>query len=674
MDINVQLQEFKAMRQKLTELTADAASAIASLDVNNYSRSLEKLHEKLTSDTFKIMVMGSFKNGKSTFINSLLGEEVLPAYVTPCTAIINEVKYNSETKAILYFMDPLPETYTEVPEKALAHMHKHGMKNIPPLEISIDEIEDYLTIPLGMGAEEAGKQSAYEKMELFWPLELLKNNVEIIDSPGLNENPVRTRITMGYLANADAIIFVFNSLAFGSYEEMEYIDTTLAQSGFNKKSIFGVVNRYDMLPKDSDKLRVKNLAEQMLENRTEHIFYTSAANALTGKINGDRELLKSSAMPEVEAQLAEYLTKERGRIKLATPAQELLRIIRDDILNGVIPRRRSVLSMDLDSFKKRFEAEKPNIEKLRQQRELILSKAEAYIANMQPDVRRCVINYINDLPARIKAWTEEYTPQTKFSLIHPKQSMEAIIEEVTDHLSRKLDVEIRSWTAETLTALIADKIEELKCSMEGRVGDFYVQLDDINFNITNNEKVKAVNDSVPVWQRVVAAGGGWFIAGPQGAFAGAVNGLSKDFAKEMAIQIGVFFVAGFLGLMNPVVIVGIVLASMFKQGIQLSNQSVNTAKKNVCESICNSINEQSQKLSEEMIGQSMAKIRECKDFVGKSLNTEIEQVNGELNKMVEEKEKGEDNIKMLLGELDENEAKLRDIEKRLTGFVFELLK
>ena len=172
MDINVQLQEFKAMRQKLTELTADAASAIASLDVNNYSRSLEKLHEKLTSDTFKIMVMGSFKNGKSTFINSLLGEVVLPAYVTPCTAIINEVKYNSETKAILYFMDPLPETYTEVPEKALAHMHKHGMKNIPPLEISIDEIEDYLTIPLGMGAEEAGKQSAYEKMELFWPLEL----------------------------------------------------------------------------------------------------------------------------------------------------------------------------------------------------------------------------------------------------------------------------------------------------------------------------------------------------------------------------------------------------------------------------------------------------------------------------------------------------------------------
>ena len=444
MDINAQLQNFKALRQRLTELAADTASVISTLDVGSYSSALEKLHEKLTSDTFKIMVMGNFKNGKSTFINSLLGAEVLPAYVTPCTAIINEVKYSEQTRAALYFMDPLPETYTEVPEKALLHMQKHEMKNIPMLDISIDEIEDYMTIPLGMGAEEASKQSPYKKMELFWPLELLKNNVEIIDSPGLNENPVRTNVTMSYLANADAVIFVFSSLAFGSYEELNYIDTTLAQSGFNKKSIFCVVNRYDMLGKDSDRSRVKKLAEQMLTKRTEHIFYTSAANALTGKTNGDAELLKSSAIPEVEAELAEYLTKERGRIKLATPAQELLRMIRDDILNTVIPRRRSVLSMDMSSLKERFEAEKPNIEKLKQQRELILSKADAYIANMRPDVRRLVLNYINDLPAHIKSWAEEFTPKAKFSLVHPKKSVEEIITEISDHLTCKLDAEVKA--------------------------------------------------------------------------------------------------------------------------------------------------------------------------------------------------------------------------------------
>lgn len=673
MDINVQLQEFKAMRQKLTEITADAASAIGSLDVESYVRSLEKLHDKLTSDSFKIMVMGNFKNGKSTFINSLLGAEVLPAYATPTTAIINEVKYSETAKAVLYFMDPLPEKYTEVPEKALAHMHKHGMKNIPPLEIPIEEIEDYLTIPLGMGAEEASKQSPYEKMELFWPLELLKNNVEIIDSPGLNENPVRTNVTMGYLANADAIIFVFNALAFGSYEEMEYIDTTLAQSGFGKKSIFGVVNRYDMLPKESERLRVKNLAQQMLENRTEHIFYTSAANALAGKTEGNEELLKSSAMPEVEAALAEYLTKERGRVKLATPSQELLRIIRDDILNGVIPRRRSVLSMDLDSFKQKFEAEKPNIEKLRQQRELILSKADAYIANMQPDVRRLVINYINDLPTRVRAWAEEFTPKACFSIAHPQKSVEAIVSEINDHLSRKLDMEVKSWTSGALTDLISDKIEELKSSMEGRIGDFYVQLDNINFNIADIENTNEVK-KVPVWQRVAAAGGGFLLAGYAGIVVGAANGFNKDFAKGVGLQIAIQVAAVFISSWNPIVAAGIILAGLLGEFVKVGSQAVKKAKQMAYESLCNTINEQSQQMTDEIIAQAMSKIRECRDYVGESLNTEIEQVTGELNKMVEEKEKGEDNINALLGELDENEAKLRDVEKRLTGFVFELLK
>lgn len=673
MDINAQLQNFKALRQRLTELAADTASVISTLDVGSYSSALEKLHEKLTSDTFKIMVMGNFKNGKSTFINSLLGAEVLPAYVTPCTAIINEVKYSEQTRATLYFMDPLPETYTEVPKKALLHMQKHEMKNIPMLDISIDEIEDYMTIPLGMGAEEASKQSPYKKMELFWPLELLKNNVEIIDSPGLNENPVRTNVTMSYLANADAVIFVFSSLAFGSYEELNYIDTTLAQSGFNKKSIFCVVNRYDMLGKDSDRSRVKKLAEQMLTERTEHIFYTSAANALTGKTNGDAELLKSSAIPEVEAELAEYLTKERGRIKLATPAQELLRMIRDDILNTVIPRRRSVLSMDMSSLKERFEAEKPNIEKLKQQRELILSKADAYIANMRPDVRRLVLNYINDLPAHIKSWAEEFTPKAKFSLVHPKKSVEEIITEISDHLTCKLDAEVKAWTAGALTDFITDKVEELKSSMEGRVGDFYVQLDEINLSITDVASAESVSD-VPAWKRLLAAGGGLVLTGPAGFFSGISSGLNKQFAKTVAMQVAAQVVAAVVSVWNPLIAMAMLGALVIQAIMQQNSRAVETAKQKVSEAMCDVINKESQKLAENMIGQTMGKISECKDYVGTSLNAEIEQMTEQLNGMIAEKEKGEDNIRALLEELDGSEARLRDIEKKLTGFVFELLQ
>ena len=51
-------------------------------------------------------------------------------------------------------------------------------------------------------------------------MDLLKDGVEIVDSPGLNENPVRTQVTMEYLSKADAIIFVFSALAMGSAERL----------------------------------------------------------------------------------------------------------------------------------------------------------------------------------------------------------------------------------------------------------------------------------------------------------------------------------------------------------------------------------------------------------------------------------------------------------------------
>jgi len=63
---------------------------------------LIELKTKLEKDNFKVLVIGGFKNGKSTFINSMLGDAILPAYTTPCTAVINEVKYGEKKKATFF--------------------------------------------------------------------------------------------------------------------------------------------------------------------------------------------------------------------------------------------------------------------------------------------------------------------------------------------------------------------------------------------------------------------------------------------------------------------------------------------------------------------------------------------------------------------------------------------
>ena len=102
---------------------SDASEVINDLNMSSASENLDKLSKKVNNDTFKIQVIGTFSNGKSTVINSLLGEEVLPAYALPTTAVINEVKYGDNKEAILYFRNPLPENLpASLSVKALEHM------------------------------------------------------------------------------------------------------------------------------------------------------------------------------------------------------------------------------------------------------------------------------------------------------------------------------------------------------------------------------------------------------------------------------------------------------------------------------------------------------------------------------------------------------------------------
>jgi ribosome biogenesis GTPase A len=46
-----------------------------------------------------------FKRGKSTFINALLGEKILPADVMPCSATLNRIKYGQTPAVTLLFKD-----------------------------------------------------------------------------------------------------------------------------------------------------------------------------------------------------------------------------------------------------------------------------------------------------------------------------------------------------------------------------------------------------------------------------------------------------------------------------------------------------------------------------------------------------------------------------------------
>src|SRR5947209_20382238 len=84
-----------AMAERLERMERAVApgAATAALTLPEVAASLGEAAATLRQGIFRLMFLGDMKRGKSTLLNALLGEDLLPARVTPCTAIITVLRY-----------------------------------------------------------------------------------------------------------------------------------------------------------------------------------------------------------------------------------------------------------------------------------------------------------------------------------------------------------------------------------------------------------------------------------------------------------------------------------------------------------------------------------------------------------------------------------------------------
>lgn len=85
-------QTFVQNREQIVKICDQIISVCQLTGQKEKTKTLEQFKSQIADEHFRVMVLGSFKRGKSTFINALLGDKVLPQAATPCTAVINEVK------------------------------------------------------------------------------------------------------------------------------------------------------------------------------------------------------------------------------------------------------------------------------------------------------------------------------------------------------------------------------------------------------------------------------------------------------------------------------------------------------------------------------------------------------------------------------------------------------
>ena len=177
-------------------------------------RELETLSLKHREQRFYVAILGLFKRGKSTIINALLDQEVLPSAVIPVTSIITLIEHSDRTAAEIYFSNGA----------------------IVPTDISV--IEEYVS-----EEKNPENEKGIDFVKIFHPASILENML-IIDTPGMGSAlPHNSETTKSFIPKIDAAIYVLSADIPISQTDIDFIKELKQEV---QKLIF-VLNKVDLL-------------------------------------------------------------------------------------------------------------------------------------------------------------------------------------------------------------------------------------------------------------------------------------------------------------------------------------------------------------------------------------------------------------------------------------------
>lgn len=473
--------------------------------------------KKLECGEFSIAVVGEFSAGKSTLLNALMGEKILPSFTDETTATVNYLKHkersvNGESGEVVYKDGNSEKIYSA------------DLETVSKYVCTESDVEVAKTI---------------DHLDLYLDSKFLEGNVTLVDTPGLNGIAEgHKEITMEQIERSSAGIFMFNANKPGSRSDFEFL--TELRKKVNGASIILLLNMIDTIKK-SEGETVDIVIQKLKDNYRKvypdvktipEIWPVAAYPALIARSkmnnfdyngrNGDftdeekRKFEELSQMKAFEERLWKFLTQgEKAKQELLAPVSQLIAQlaslkknlnIRLDVLNG---------SVDKDSI----EEQKLELDK---GLATLQEKLDSITKEMKKDVREAQKDFLNEVRAEIQKFSNKYSN----TIMDFEDIEEVDASYVENHIQKKFG------------NIVADAYENY-CSrireiMANNVSDITEELnhtlsDDMNIKISSGLEIKSVKTGLESFEKTCAE-----LKRQIEAQEEIVNGADDDLIKVMA--------------------------------------------------------------------------------------------------------------------------------------------
>lgn len=365
-------------------LTMDSRYAI-------HAERLGELEKRLASGRFHLAVLGQVKRGKSTLLNALLGEDVLPSSVVPLTALPTFIQYGEQRMLRVRYNDSRPDTVLNgepaqcSEDSCLPASHPAGNRWLNK------QLNAFVT-------EDANPKNTkgVREVEIDHPAAILRN-VVLIDTPGIGSTyRHNTEATMNFLPQCDAALFIISADPPITELEVGFLKEIRSRIG----QLFFVLNKVDYLT-DEERETALGFYRTVLTRDAgidagTRIFAVSARKGLQAKESGDTRGWQESGLAEVSDHLIAFLAQEKNRVLREAIGRKTFDVLGDVSLQIGLEIR--ALELPLSELESRLALFDEKIAKAEQQRmhaqdilfgdqKRVEQQLEAYIKNLRGPFR-----------------------------------------------------------------------------------------------------------------------------------------------------------------------------------------------------------------------------------------------------------------------------------------------